>query len=77
MRTLIEMVSNNQKVYFTHYQSEELWYITECKFSFPVPINDTGSGIFLAEDKASFFMRWINKQIKFIKEAEETQKSLV
>ena len=70
MRTLKQMIVNNQKVRFVHYQDKELWYITECGFEFPVPISDTGTGIFLAEDKAIVFMRWIRKHIELIEKAQ-------
>jgi len=36
---------------------------------FPVPIDDTGDGTFLNEDKAMLFMRYIRKQLSAI-EAE-------
>lgn len=65
-----EMVSNNKKVTFIMYRKGELWYKTECGFEFPVPITDTGDAVFLDSDKALFFMRWINKQIKSIKEGQ-------
>ena len=55
MTTIKEMVANDRKVRFTHYKSGELWYVTECGFSFPVPITDAGDGSFLAEDKALLF----------------------
>lgn len=65
-----DMVSNNKKVTFTMYRKGELWYKTECGFEFPVPITDTGDAVFLDTDKALLFMRWINKQIKSIKEGQ-------
>ena len=63
-----DMVKDGKKVKFLHYRQKELWYETETGFKFPVPIEDTGDGIFLAEDKAMLFMRYINKQIKLIAE---------
>ena len=70
MRTLKDMVVNNQKVRFIHYQDQELWYTTECGFEFPVPISDCGSGIFLPEDKAIAFMRWIRKHLDLIEKSK-------
>ncbi|MCK9567400.1 hypothetical protein M0R72_00455 [Candidatus Pacearchaeota archaeon] len=70
MRTLKEMVVNNQKVRFVHYQDKELWYATECGFEFPIPISDCGSGIFLPEDKAIAFMRWIRKHLDLIEKSK-------
>lgn len=74
MRTLKEMVVNKQKVTFRYYRDGELWYATECGFEFPVPINDTGTGIFRAEDRAIRFMRWLRRQIQVIEEARVEQR---
>jgi len=62
-----EMVMG-KKVTLSHYQKMNLWYVTECGFEFPVPIEDTGDARFETEDKATFFMRWINAHIKSIKD---------
>ena len=69
MTTIKEMVANGRKVRFTHYKSGELWYVTECGFSFPVPVTDAGDGTFLAEDKALLFMRYIRRHREVIDEA--------
>lgn len=66
-----EMVRNNKKVTFIFYRQKELWYKTECGFEFPVPIDDTGNGVFLNEDKAMMFMRYIRKQLEAIKVEEK------
>jgi hypothetical protein len=71
MRTLKEMVSNNQKVNFSYYRGGDLWYKTECGFLFPVPISDIGEATFLAEDRAMLFMRYIRK---YLSEIEGEQK---
>ena len=65
---LKSMVIDQKKVKFSFYRAGELWYITECGFEFPVPISDVGDGIFLAEDKAILFMRWIRPHIERVKE---------
>ena len=62
-----EMIRNNKKVTFMFYRQKELWYKTECGFEFPVSIDDAGNGVFLNEDKAMLFMRYIRKQIEAIK----------
>lgn len=67
------MVSNGKRVYFVRYQKNELWYVTECGFEFPVPISDTGDACFEKEDKALLFMRWIRKQIENINEGKSLQ----
>ena len=74
MRTVAQMVKNGQKVYFSFYRKGELFYKTECGFEFPVPISDTGEGVFLNEDRAITYMRWIRKQVKNIEEGKELQK---
>jgi hypothetical protein len=62
MYNIKDMVKG-KNVTFTFYRSGELFYKTECGFEFPVPIEDCGNGIFLAEDKAMLFMRYIRKHI--------------
>lgn len=73
MRTLKEMVNNNQRVTFSYFRDKELWYSTECGFLFPVPINDTGTAVFNASDKAILFMRYIRKYIDFLHKSKEEQ----
>ena len=57
-------------VKFLYFRHKELWYEVVGKgFRFPVPVDDTGDGTFLPEDKAMIFMRYIRKQL------EEAKKS--
>jgi hypothetical protein len=70
MKTLKEMVAGDAQVFFLHYRKGELWYTTEDGFQFPVPIDDTGDGTFLAQDRAMLFMRYIRKQLDAIKEEQ-------
>lgn len=70
---LKEMVKDNKKVTFVSYKQKELWYQAENGFLFPVPIEDAGDGVFLAEDKALLFMRYIKKHIKTIEDAKNSQ----
>jgi hypothetical protein len=69
MRTLKEMIINNQKVRFRFYRDGQLWYETECGFLFPVPIEDVGTATFLAEDRAILFMRYIRKQMDVVQQS--------
>ena len=46
-----------------------MYYVTECGFEFPVPIEDIGDATFLADDKALLFMRYIRKHLETIAEA--------
>lgn len=74
----LEFVRDDNKVYFVKYQEGQLWYRVEStgpKYTliFPVPAcatcanDDTGTGIFLPEDRALTYMRWIRKQLDTIK----------
>jgi hypothetical protein len=76
MRTLKEMVINDQIVRFTRYKEGELFYRTSCGFEFPVPVADTGNATFLAEDKAILFMRYMRKEIERIESARVAQAGL-
>lgn len=70
---LKDMVKDNKSVTFLRYRKGELIYSTECGFEFPVPVSDTGDGIFLAKDKVMIFMRYIRKHIENI-QSELNQK---
>jgi hypothetical protein len=65
--TLKELVKG-KNVHFRFYRDGELWYGTDDGFEFPVPIADTGTGIFKASDGAIVYMRWIRKHL-----AEQTK----
>ena len=69
MATLKEMVSGDKLVTFIYYRDGELWYETENGFEFPVPIADIGTAVFLAQDKALLFMRYIRNHLELIEEA--------
>lgn len=71
MLNVKDMVIDNKRVKFLKYQKNELWYVTECGFEFPVPISDTGDAIFNNEDKALLFMRWIKKHIVYLEESKK------
>lgn len=74
MSTLKDMVKG-KKVTFSFYREKELWYKTEDGFEFPVPIEDIGGAVFLSEDKALLFMRWIRKHMKTIENARKEQET--
>ena len=69
-----DMVKDGKTVTFLFYQNGQLWYSTANLFVFPVPIDDTGDGVFLASDKAILFMRYIRKHIKYLEDAKNEQK---
>jgi hypothetical protein len=73
-KSLAKMAKGNT-VEFSFYRKGELWYDIDVDgkiFQFPVPISDAGDGIFLASDKATMFMRYIQKHLKTI----ETEKAV-
>lgn len=77
MNSIKDMVKDGKKVKFMFYRNNELWYVTECGFEFPVPTYDCGDGVFLAEDKAMLFMRYIRKHIKYLEEAKNETDEMV
>jgi len=68
----IKNMVKDKKVTFVKYRKGELIYMTECGFEFPVPIEDTGDGVFLAEDKAITFMRYIRIHIENIQKEQNS-----
>lgn len=65
MSQLKDLVKD-QQVHFSFYRQKELWYTTDSGFEFPVPIEDVGDGVFLRDDKAILFMRYIRKHLDTI-----------
>ena len=60
---------------FQRYQDGNLWYRVLWEeadssathyFEFPIPVDDTGGGEFLPQDKAMTFMRWIRKHLEYL-----------
>ena len=74
MLTLKELVKG-KKVRFRFYRDGELWYATDDGFEFPVPIGDTGTGIFKAEDGAIQYMRWIRKHLDVVTHWEKERET--
>lgn len=64
MSTLKELVAGDKLVHFQFYRKGELHYKTDDGFSFVVPVEDAGDGVFLASDRAMLFMRYIRKQLE-------------
>jgi hypothetical protein len=71
MTTLADRVKG--KVTFSHFTLSELWYKTDDGFEFPVHIDDTGNGIYMAEDKAIYFMRFIRSHMALVDKAKLQQ----
>lgn len=74
MISIKDMVKD-KKVKFSFYREGELYYKTEDGFEFPVPISDIGNAVFLAEDKAILFMRWIRKHVELLAQTEREEKA--
>lgn len=66
MLTLKDHIKGSVK--FQFYRDKQLFYKTDTDLLFPVPVEDTDKGIFLAEDKAMYFMRYIRK---FLESSEQ------
>jgi hypothetical protein len=64
--TIKEMIKGRVK--FQFFRDNTLYYQTENGITFPVPINDTGTATFLAEDKGILFMRYIRKFLASLNE---------
>lgn len=64
MYRLAELVKNGKRARFVRARRGEMIYATECGFEFRVPFNDMGEGVFLPEDRAALFMRWIRLELQ-------------
>jgi len=75
MTISLKNLVKNTTAEFVCYRDGDLWYrVYESKdksaskhlFEFPIPIEDTGTGIFPAQVKAITLMRWIRKHLERI-----------
>lgn len=82
MNMTLKNLVKNTMAEFVCYRDGDLWYrITgniassacsdkEFTFEFPVPISDTGTGVFPAQIKAITLMRWVRKHFDKIQKGE-------
>ena len=80
MEVTLKNLVKNTTACFVCYRDGDLWYRVEIpetatvetprSFEFPVPIADTGTGIFPAQVKAITLMRWIRKQMDKVHNGE-------
>lgn len=77
MKVTLTKLVKNTTAQFVCYRDGDLWYrialensVEPTTFEFPVPVTDTGTGIFSAEVKAITLMRWIRKQLDRIEEGQ-------
>lgn len=68
---LRDLVGPEKKVKFVCYRKGYLVYQADNGFQFDVPIDDAGDGVFLAEDKSIYFMRYIRKALETLSGASE------
>lgn len=59
----IKYLVKDQRVHFKFYRDNALYYETDSGFRFPIPVEDMNSGVFLPDDKAILYMRWIRKAL--------------
>lgn len=71
MNRLKDLVTNTTAT-FMYYKNKELWY-TVNDFEFPIPIDDTGEGVFENQVKAITLMRWIRKHLQLIEASKENE----
>jgi hypothetical protein len=70
MKHTIAQIIKNNTAHYIHCRSGKLYYyiiVEDTKYTFPVDVTDideVGDAIFQIEDKAIYFMRYINKAIK-------------
>ena len=63
----LKNIIENSIAKFSYYHSDKLYYEiikNGTRFVFPVPCNDTGTGVLHPEEKAIILMRWIRKSIE-------------
>jgi hypothetical protein len=68
----IKDLVKNKTVIFEFYFDGCLYYsVVGEDFTFPVPITDIGNTTFKREDTANMFMRYIHKQLEFLKGCDD------
>lgn len=78
MTISLKNLVKNTLAEFVCYRDGELWYritgssdgIEPFTFDFPVPVSDTGTGVFPAQIKAITLMRWVRKQFERVQKGE-------
>jgi hypothetical protein len=82
MNITLKTLMKNTTAEFVCYRDGDLWYRIigqhtplsgsneEFRFDFPVPISDTGTGLFQSQMKAITLMRWIRKHFERMQKGE-------
>ena len=67
----------NYNPVFLYYRQGEMWYKIEEEgeilFEFPIPISDTGTGVFHHTMRGPELMRWIRKHLEAIEAGKKEQ----
>ncbi len=66
---VLDYIKNGEISTFVELKNKELWYEVS-GFKFPIPLEETEGGVFLATDKASIFKRWIRKHLEFLEKSK-------
>ncbi len=85
MRMSLKTLIKNNFANFVCYRDGDLWYRIEVTgspevaerevaerivFDFPIPVGDTGTGVFNSQVKAVTLMRWVRKHFEKIENGE-------
>lgn len=62
--SLQEMVKAGKMVSLFQIYEGDMWYVTECGFSFPVPCSASHKETFRIKEKASDFEGWIREHLE-------------
>lgn len=70
---LFDLVKDDNIACFRELRGGNLWYEIEYGyhqiFEFPIPIEDTKGAVFMYEDKAVVFLKWIRRQLEVLESA--------
>jgi hypothetical protein len=82
MNITLKNLIKNRTAEFVCYRDGDLWYriagsseladgeTGEFTFEFPVPVQDTGTGIFSASTKSITLMRWVRRHLEKIQKGQ-------
>jgi hypothetical protein len=71
---LTEIVAKGKIAHLVRFKNNNLWYITQDGFEFPVPATDiSGESELLPTEPAIALMKWIRQHIKFLESAKQEQ----
>ena len=71
MKRLVDILQEQAR--FAFYRDGSLYYETDSRFVFSIPVSETGTATYNASEKAIVFMKWIRPQYTGMV-AEQTQR---